>query len=166
MAAVISPVALLTRLPATQRVRCRAAPRAVPLSRSASAPRRRRARVPPSAALSPEAARAAVDAALRGDAESLAAATGHYVNAAAAVGLPDVALFLLAVGAPPLALAVRFGTRALGAVALTSGLMVLPTLSLLTRPPPKDRADVAPVPLLCLMAAEAVALARCFVFNG
>ena len=45
-------------------------------------------------------------------------------------------------------------------------LMVLPTLSLLTRPPPKDRADVAPVPLLCLLAAEAVALARCFVFTG
>ena len=127
---------------------------------------RRRVPLAPSAALSPEAARSAVDAALRGDAETLAVATGHYVNVAANIGLPDVALFLLAVGAPPLALAVRFGTTALGAVALTSALMVLPTLSLLTRPPPKDRADVAPVPLLCLMAAEAVALARCFVFNG
>ena len=165
MASAIAHAALPARPPAPQRLRGRAAPRSAPHRLMASTSRRR-ASLAPRAALSPEAARSAVDAALRGDAESLAAATGHYVNAAASVGLPDVALFLLAVGAPPLALAVRVGTAALGAVALTSALMVLPTLALLTRPPPKDRADVAPVPLLCLMAAEAVALARCFVFNG
>ena len=149
----------LARLSPPLRPSLRQAPRRAP-----QRPRRPSV-APPRAALSPEAARAAVDAALRGDAASLAAATSHAVNAAAQVGLPDVALFLLGVGAPPLALAVRFGRDALGAVVLTSALMVLPTLSLLTRPPAKDRADIAPIPLLSLMAAEAVALARCFFFT-
>jgi hypothetical protein len=145
----------------------RSAPRVAPHTRARTPRNPARLRAPAvRAELSPEAARAAVDAALRGDAASLRAATGHYINAAANIGVPDVALFLLAVGAPPLALAVRFGRDALGAVGLTSVLMILPTLSLLTRPPPKDRADIAPLPLLSLMAAEAVALARCFIFTG
>jgi hypothetical protein len=159
MAAMAARTALPTsRLPAPRSLRCA----------HRSAPRARMSRHPlltPSASLSPEAARAAVDAALRGDAGALSAATQHAVNAAANVGVPDVALFLLGVGAPPLALAVRFGSDALGAVVLTSALMVLPTLSLLTRPPAKDRAEIAPLPLLSLMMAEGVALARCFIFT-
>ena len=160
MAAMAARIALPTsRLPAPRGLRC--AHRSAPRARQNERP----LVMTPSASLSPEAARAAVDAALRGDAGALSAATQHAVNAAANVGVPDVALFLLGVGAPPLALAVRFGSDALGAVVLTSALMVLPTLSLLTRPPAKDRAEIAPLPLLSLMMAEGVALARCFIFT-
>jgi hypothetical protein len=146
--------------------------RAPPATRAAPPPssRRRIARrraLHTTAALSPEAARAAVDAAVRGDASGLAAATGHAVNAAANIGVPDVSLFLLCIAAPPVALAVRFGSQASLAILATSALMVLPTLALLTRgSPSKARDDVAPVPLLCLLAAEGIALARCFVFTG
>jgi hypothetical protein len=147
--------------------------RAPPATRAAPPPSsrrriaRRRCALHTTAALSHEAARAAVDAAVRGDASGLAAATGHAVNAAASTGVPDVSLFLLCVAAPPVALAVRFGSQASLAILATSALMVLPTLALLTRgSPSKARDDVAPVPLLCLLAAEGIALARCFVFTG
>jgi hypothetical protein len=142
--------------------------RASAASLRARAPTRlapRRARLTTAAALPPDAARAAVDAAVRGDAAALAAATGHAVNSAANVGVSDVFLFLLAVFAPPVALAVRYGTEASGAILLTSALMVLPTLALVTQGAPRARAEVAPVPLLCLLAADAIALARCFYFT-
>jgi hypothetical protein len=136
-------------------------------------PRARAARgAPARAALSPEATRAAVDAAVRGDASALAAATGHAVNATANIGIPDVSLFLLCVAAPPVALAVRFGSDAWVAITATSALMVLPTLSLFTRASPPwpagapPRARAAPLPLLCLLAAEGIALARCYIFTG
>jgi hypothetical protein len=168
-AATASRLAAPAARPARSLSRARpAATRAAPPSsrRQRIAPRRRCA-LHTTAALSPEAARAAVDAAVRGDASGLAAATGHAVNAAANIGIPDVSLFLLCVAAPPVALAVRFGSQASLAILATSALMVLPTLALLTRgSPSKARDDVAPVPLLCLLAAEGIALARCFVFTG
>jgi hypothetical protein len=158
--------------------RCAAPPRRAhaPPARAPRISRRPRTRLAaPRAALSPEAARAAVDAAVRGDADALAAATGQAVNAAAAVGVPDVAIFLLAVFAPPVALAARFGTGASGPILATSALMVLPTLALITRPAPRAspasagapaRNDIAPLPTLCLLAADALALLRIFAFPG
>ena len=113
--------------------------------------------------------RAAVAAALRGDAESLRDATGHAVNATAAVGLPDVQLFLTSIFAPPFALLQHSGRDAVLATCLTALLMVPPLVALLRWADPSTRQDTEgprPLALMSLMAASALTLVRVFVFTA
>jgi len=112
--------------------------------------------------------RAAVAAALRGDAEGLRDATGHAVNASAAVGLPDVQLFLTSIFAPPFALLQHSGRDAVLATCLTALLMVTPLVALLRWADPTTRQDTEgprPLALMSLMAASAFTLVRVFVFT-
>jgi uncharacterized membrane protein YidH (DUF202 family) len=108
--------------------------------------------------------RAAVAAALRG----LRDATGHAVNASAAVGLPDVQLFLTSLFAPPFALLQHSGRDAVLATCLTALLMVTPLVALLRWADPTTRQDTEgprPLALMSLMAASAFTLVRVFVFT-
>ena len=107
--------------------------------------------------------RAAVAAALRGDADGLRDATGHAVNATAAVGLPDVQLLLTSMLAPPFALLQHSGRDAVLATCLTALLMVPPLVALLRWADPTTRQDTEgprPLALMSLMAASAFTLVR------
>jgi uncharacterized membrane protein YqaE (UPF0057 family) len=113
-------------------------------------------------------ARAAVAAALRGDADGLRDATGHAVNATAAVGLPDVQLFLTSVFAPPFAVLQHSGRDAVLATSLTALLMVPPLVALLRWADPTTRQDSEgprPAALMCLMTASAFTLVRVLAFT-
>jgi hypothetical protein len=118
--------------------------------------------------LPPQLAKAAVDAALAGDAAALSDATGHAVNATARVGIHNVQLFLETLAAPPIAILQTFGTDAALVASLSALLMVQPLIALMRWPRPETRQETEgprQLPLLCLIAADVLALSRIFVFN-
>lgn len=138
-------------------------------ARAGRAPTRIRLVARATANLSPETTAVAVSAALRGDATALADATGHAVNAFANVGLHDVSSFVTALAAPPVELLRQYGDDAKVSVLLTAALMIAPMAALLRWRDPATRKETESarvLPLLSLFAAQAVALARIFVFTA